>query len=395
MDNNKKESNKPVIIQPNAITSARYEYSQMQKDFMYHFLDRMNAYMSKDVAFVKDLFGNVVIEMDLKDIVKSDNYTPMLEAIRDLQKKPIYYNYNRENATYDVSTHLIATLEHKRGSGKIYITTTEASLPVISYIGAGFTAFNKSIALALPSFYAKRLYELCCRWKDKGFCRMTIKEFRKMMMIEDKFKNHNDMAKNVLQRSEKMLSSQADLTFTYTFRKENGSKAFNWLELNIMPVSGEHGNKSGWYQTLYNILYTIYRDGTAFQVCDFIADRDELKKAAERFRRLYKDIESGKIKPHGILAYVSTVLEVEFEVPESVLLSEEKKRKKEEKKRKAQAKLAAIQKAKNMEEVSKKQVDKRTKVQMTQDMFESNTDPDSRTGNAQSLADIIRNKRGS
>ncbi|MDR0698941.1 MAG: replication initiation protein, partial [Tannerella sp.] len=48
-------------------------------------------------------------------------------------------------------------------------------------------------ALSLPSYYAKRMYELCCRWKDKGFYRTTLKEFRKMMMVEDKFANVSDL----------------------------------------------------------------------------------------------------------------------------------------------------------------------------------------------------------
>jgi len=44
------------IIQPNAITSARYEYSQMQKDFMYHLIDKMNKYMTKDHTLIKDVW---------------------------------------------------------------------------------------------------------------------------------------------------------------------------------------------------------------------------------------------------------------------------------------------------------------------------------------------------
>jgi hypothetical protein len=88
-----RKSNLPVIIQPNAITSARYEYTQMQKDFMYHFIDKMNQYMTKEKSAPKDLFGyqKLEIELELKDMVKSKNYDDMLDAIKDLQKKPIQF----------------------------------------------------------------------------------------------------------------------------------------------------------------------------------------------------------------------------------------------------------------------------------------------------------------
>jgi hypothetical protein len=93
------------------------------------------------------------------------------------------------------------------------------------------------------------------------------------------------------------------------------------------------------------------------------------------------------------LAYVNKVLELEFEVPESVLLSEEKKRKKEEKKRKAQAKLAAIRKAKQKEEEEdKKQEDERTTLEKTQDLF-IRADTAVRAGETQNLGDIIRKRR--
>ena len=299
----------PIIIQPNAITAARYDYSQMQKDFMYHFIDKMNKYMTKDHALLADLFGNVVIEIDLKEICKSGNYAPMLEAIRELQKKPISYQYDRNKETYEVDTHLIASLIHKKGSGKIRIKSTEESLPFLSYLGSGFTSYNKVIALSLQSFYAKRLYEICCRWKDKGFYRTTIKEFRKMMSIEDKFESISDLRRFVLDKSIEMLSQGADYSFTYTFRKENKSKAFNWLELNIMSTAGESGNANAWYSALYNVLYLVYHDSTAMHVCDYLAEKGELKKAAERFIRLKKDMDSGKIKTHGLVAYVNKVLE--------------------------------------------------------------------------------------
>ena len=341
---------KQVIIQPNAVTNARYDFSQMQKDFMYHFIEKMSKYMTKEFTPIADLFGNITIEMDLKDIVKADNYTPMLEAIQDLLKKPIYYHFTKDNDTYDVRTTLIAAIISKRRSGKIWIKTTEESLPFLSYLGAGFTSLNKRIALDIPSYYGKRMYEICCRWQDKGFYRISIKDFRKMMMIEDKFKLNADMARGVLDMSERLLSQHADLTFSYTFRKENGSRAFNWLELNIVPTAGESGEKqSGWYSTLYNMIYDIFRDTRACAVCDYLTEQGELKRATERFSRLKTDIKSGRIKGYGLTAYINKIFMDEYKVPENLLESSEMKKKR----KKAEAKLVALKKKKEADELKK------------------------------------------
>ena len=357
MEQEQNKSRLPVIIQPNFVTSARYDYSQMQKDFMYHFIEKMNGHMTKDKNMITDLFGNLVIEMDLKDICKSNNYAPMLEAIRDLQRKPISYSYDRNKDTYDVDTHLIASLIHKRGTGRIKIKTTEESLPFLSYIGSGFTSFNKETALSLQSYYAKRMYELCCRWKDKGFYRTTIKEFRKMMMIEDKFESISDMRRFVLDISEKMLTKDADYTYTYAMRKENGSKAFNWLEIYILSTKGEQVDKSAWYITIYNFLYSIYKDGTAVRVSDYLADNEYLKRTAERIVRLKKDIAAGKVKQHGLKQYVNMILEKDYQVPENITSTKEdrdkKKRKEKEIIKETESRVKAKRASETAEEVQK------------------------------------------
>jgi hypothetical protein len=378
---------KPTIIQPNAVTNARYDYSQMQKDFMFHYIEAMNKHMTKEKQLRSDLFGNIVIEIDLKDICKANNHGKMLAAIKDLQKKPISYYYNRDDGTYDVTTTLIASVIHKRNSGRVTIKTTEESLPVLMWLGEGFTTFNKNIALSLPSVYAKRLYEICCRWKDRGFCRMPINEFRVMMSVEDKYEKISDLRANVLDISERFLKEQADLYFTYQFRKENGSKSFNWLELNIINQMSAEGKESVQYQKLYNILYVIYRNSRAFEICEFIATHKELKRAAERFLRLNKDIDTGKIRTHGILAYVNAVLANEFEVPDKITGRGLEKLKRQRKGEKALAAMKTKQTtAAQTQEKAKKHFDQGTAMQ---NLFNENVTK-KRTGDAQSIKDILK-----
>jgi plasmid replication initiation protein len=373
----------PIIIQPNAVTNARYDYSQMQKDFMLYYIEAMNKHMTKEKELSRDLFGNMLIEMDLKDICKSNNHAKMLAAIRNLIKKPISYYYNRDDGTYDVHTTLVASLIHKRNTGKIYVKTTEESLPVVRWLGEGFTTFNRNIALSLSSVYAKRLYELCCRWKDKGFCRMKLEEFRIMMCVEDKYQKISDLKANVLDIGEKFLKDGADLYFTYTLRKENGSKAFNWLELNIHSQI-ESGKEEEWYQSLYNNLYQIYRNSRAIEICDYLTTNKELKKANERFIRLMKDVDTGRIRPHGILAYVNSVLEKEFEVPDQITGRGMERRKKQDKAELIFKKLAA-KKAAEKAEKDKKEAEK-INVNFVPDLF---GEEKTKAGKTESLRDVI------
>ena len=371
------------VIQPNAITNARYDYTQMQKDFLYHYIEAMQKHMTKERVLERDLFGAITIELDMKDICKSNNHAKVLTAIKDLQKRPISYHYNRDNETYDVSAVLVAAVIHKRNTGKLTIKTTEESLPYIMWLGEGFTAFNKAIALSLPSVYAKRLYEICCRWKDKGFYRVKVDEFRLMMNVEDKYKKISELRDNVLDVSQKILEEQADIKFTYEFRKENRSRSFNWIEFKIELRYGDESNKENgkYFQKVYAFLYQYYKNSRAMEVTDFLTDKFQLKKAAERFGRLQKDINKGKVRPHGVLAYITTLLYDEFEVPDE-LTGRGKAKKEREKLANLNIEAEAEKKAKAEELKKKKEAERKSPENFQQNIMSlfGNEEDKKRTG---------------
>jgi hypothetical protein len=134
-------------------------------------------------------------------------------------------------------------------------------------------------------------------------------------------------------------------------------------------------------------LYQIYRNSRAIEICDYITTNKELKKSNERFARLMKDIDTGRIKPHGILAYVNSVLGNEFDVPDAITGRGMEKRKKQGKAellfKKAAAKKAAAMAEKNKKEAAK------IKVDLVPDLFSEEM---TKSGDSESLRDII-NKR--
>jgi len=349
-----------TLVQPNAVTNARYEYSQIEKDIMYYIIEALQGYMSKEITLHQDIFGGIGIDLDMRNIAKSKNHAKVIQHIKGLMKKPISYMYNRDKRVYDITTVLVSGVIQEKNRGKITLKVPQEAVPVLVNIATGFTAYNKNVALTLPSVYAKRMYELCCRWKDKGFIRISLDEFRKMFCIEDKHTKISDLRESVLDMAQTMLSEYADLTYRYELRKENNSRAFNWLYIWISGNNQDPKDKASQkaYETVFNFLYELFRNSKAMEIADIIAENKELKRAAERFTRLKKDIRSGRIKVHGREQYIRRVIQDEFNIPIEVLGESPKKRKQKEaaeaaikkvEKRKiqeARAKVTAVNKAK-------------------------------------------------
>jgi len=236
----------------------------------------------------------------------------------------------------DVKTTMLYSMKHIRGSRKIKMSISKDSIPVLLYIGEGFTAYNQTIAIALPSVYAKRLYEICCRWRDKGYIRMKMTEFRKMLGIDtytrdgkvesQKFKQIKELKTEVLDKSMRLLQEHADYTFRYTLIKEN-SRSFNVIEIWIEEREKSLQKEYTMYQNVLIFIRNIYDDKKrAYEVTELIYQNQQIIKADERFKRLQQDIDKGKIKGHGLMAYLTTILIKEFAIPEDMVVSEKTKR---------------------------------------------------------------------
>jgi len=331
------EAVEPFVIQPNAITTAHYDYTALQKNVLYTIISTVQRHMTKEKLANSDLWGNLTLELDIKDLVQKSNHTEVHNAIKGLMKKPISYYYKLANGNImDVTTTMIYTMKHERGQRTITLKISQDSIPALLYIGDGFTAYSRTIAMALPSIYAKRIYELCCRWKDRGFIRMKLTDLRAMLGIDiydgkkiavQKFKQIKELKVEVLDKSAKILKEQADYTFRYVLLKENGSRAFNVIEFWIEGKEVTLQKEYTMYQKVMVFVQSVYNDNKrAYEVAEHIWHKGDIKKAADRLKRMQDDINSGKVKKHGLAAYLSTVLIKDYGVPENMVVSEKTKR---------------------------------------------------------------------
>jgi len=322
------------------MTGAHYDYTALQKNIMYFIISSVQKHMTKDFPADPDLFGNLILNVDLKELVQNSNYSEVYKSVDGLMKKPLSYSYTLPNGNImDVKTTMIYTMKHERGSRKMTLKISADSIPVLLFIGQGFTAYNKTIAISLPSVYAKRIYELCCRWRDKGYVRMKLLDFRRMLGIDvysedgkkierQKFKQIKELRTEVLDKSQRLLQEQADYTFRYNLRKEH-SRSYNVIEFWIASKAETKEKVTTQYQNVLVFLQRVFYDKRAFEATELIFSNGDLQKASERFERMDKDIKTKKIKEHGVKAYVTTVLIKEFNVPEKMVISEKSKKTKE------------------------------------------------------------------
>ncbi len=206
------------IRQHNAITTARYEYSELQLDLLFYLL----SMLQKDKT-------DGVYEIVVKDLSaltgKEYKYGYLKKATEEMGSR-----------MFEISTPksykqlwMFQRVEYMLGEGRIEIEFTNPIKPYLFELKDNFTSFELYAALRLGSKYAKRLYALCSQWKDKEETPVyTIDELKKMLaLLDDKgneqYKQIGEFKRFVLNEAKKQINKHTDLEIDYTLHKRGRS----------------------------------------------------------------------------------------------------------------------------------------------------------------------------
>jgi len=204
------------LQQSNFLTRARYEYTSVQKNIMYSLLGFV-----QELMFSKDELPEIIkIDLPITNLVGVKNNSRVIDQIKDLMKKPIDYQYSYKNRQFEAVTTLISHAQHETGSSIVQLELPKKSLILLTNMMPGYTKFKRQVAMELRSLYAKRMYELMCKWQDKSAFSMRIDELKDMLAVTDKYAKYSAFKKYVLEQSKNELKEKADLYFEYKEIKE-------------------------------------------------------------------------------------------------------------------------------------------------------------------------------
>lgn len=216
------------VRQHNAITTARYEYSELQLDVFFYLL-----------SMLKKGKTDGIYEIVVKE----------LSAITGKEYKYAYLRKATEgmgSRMFEISTPkrleqlwMFQRVAYVLGEGRIEVEFANPIKPYLFDLKDNFTSFQLYAALRLSSKYAKRIYALCSQWKDKGQTQtFNLDEFKKMLcLLDDKgneqYKQIGQFKQFVLDESVKQINQHTDLQISYTLQKRG--RSFNTITFTVKP----------------------------------------------------------------------------------------------------------------------------------------------------------------
>ena len=208
--------NKAVEIwQDNALTVARYEMTETEKNILYMVV----ANIKKDDSPTKKYQVSV---KEMAEVTGSKGL--MLEAYKQATRKLLTRVFETTLPDGDLlQATFISSARYKKGTGIIEIGLSDEVRPFYVHLHSKYTKVQLAAAISLNSTYAKRIYELLCMFKnmkDKTF-RRNLVDLKTMLSIidaktgKDTYPDWTKFQKNVLEVASKEINGHTDLTFKY------------------------------------------------------------------------------------------------------------------------------------------------------------------------------------
>jgi len=201
------------IRQHNALTNARYDYTELQQDLLFFIISKLKPDN-------KEAYALSIMELS-KLTGKKYNAAYLHKATADMGSRVLEILTEK---SYE-QIWMFQRVKYHLGQGIIEFDFTKHILPYLFDLKNNFTSFELAAALRLTSKYAKRIYPLCSQWKDLGETKKyDIHELKRMLGLLDdkgneKMKQLIDLRTNVLDVAMKQINEHTELHVSYKLEK--------------------------------------------------------------------------------------------------------------------------------------------------------------------------------
>jgi plasmid replication initiation protein len=214
------------IRQHNALTNARYEYTELQLDLFFFIVSKLR----KDEK-------DTIYQLDVRELSrltgKRYNGAYLQKATADMGSRMLEVEDDKEYR----QIWMFQQIRYIKGEGIIEFDLTKYVLPYLFQLKNNFTSYELAAALRLTSKYAKRIYQLCSQWKDVGETkRYDLDEFKKMLGLLDekgneKMERISQLREKVLDVSVKQINEHTELYIGYNLEKRG--KTFRYISFTV------------------------------------------------------------------------------------------------------------------------------------------------------------------
>lgn len=265
-----------TIVQANAITESRYDFNRLEKNALYCIIRQVRREYIEEPR-EQQSYSNMQLDIPeniLTEIADESHRADAKAALINLRHRDITIEDKEGNW---MNTGFITMAKFNAKAKKFTIEVSSEIMPYLVDLASQYTAYSLTVAISLKSKWAQRFYELCCQYKnhlENGIptFHKSIKQLRKMFVLEDKYTKLPDLKNRVIDRAcndikEAFDKDQCDLWFEYGQTGKGDNAEFKFvIHTKEQTLAQEQKLKETYDRSLYiyKFLLTIFKRDNKF-----------------------------------------------------------------------------------------------------------------------------------
>lgn len=203
-----------LLVQDNALTTARYEMTAIEKNIMYAVMSQIED-TDSPIKYYDISTADISNQTDKR--LKNGEFEKAITRLltRDFTIKAI---------DGVIQLTFIASAKYKT-NGRVEIEVSTRLRTYLFTLKKNFTTFGLEVAMSLKSKYAKRLYEMLCQFKNTGLIRVSIQELKERFQListegVEQYARWSSFEESVLLVAQTEINEKAEFQFDYHLKKE-------------------------------------------------------------------------------------------------------------------------------------------------------------------------------
>jgi len=199
-----------VAYKSNSLIEASYKLSLQEQRLLFICIGKINPL---DVIPRKNFEITAQEFFDaFPDMGRENAENCLQEAADKISERWIYIHWKHKE---EKIRWVQGQVKYSTGLAKIELIFSDLIMPYLTQLKNKFTGISIKNISSLKRTYSIRLYELLIQYKEIGYRKITVEDFRSMLNIEDKYKEYKDLKKYVISPAIKELEEKSNITIKF------------------------------------------------------------------------------------------------------------------------------------------------------------------------------------
>ena len=288
------------VMQHNAITSGRYDFSACQLDILFMLL----ASLSQNELNYRDTAKDIELITG-----RTWNYGQLRKATEVIGSRMFEIDIKQDNGKmiYE-QLWLFQKVRYIEGQGAFEVMISEPAKPYFFELKNSFTSIQLKSVMGCSSKYAKRLYTLACQWRSVGRQIYEIYELKRMLGLIDKkgneqYRQIGQFKKDVLDLAKQQINANTDIKFDYKLHKKG--RSYKVMEI-FVDLSANLQMEIDFKKPIAeqkDIKYIMSYGLTEKQATQ-IAEKEKIKDFKVLIEQLNQKVRQGELKVDNSRGYI-------------------------------------------------------------------------------------------